>query len=323
MKKTKGERKADLTLMEVMRRFSTEEAARIYMEALRWPKGPVCPHCGNTERISRIAPNPDAKVRPGLCRCGKCLQQFTVTVGTVLEDSHIPINKWMVVFYMMCASKTQISALQIQRHLEIGSYRTAWFMCHRVRYALQDVLTPKHKLNGTVEADETYIGGKARGKGRGYVGNKTPVVALVERNGRIRSQVVPKVTGEELDRMLNAYVSKRAVLNTDESPVYTESGKRFAAHDTVNHSIEEYSRQDRKTGRHVTTNTAEGYFGNTKRSLDGTHHHVSAQHLPLYLAELDYKYNTRKTTDGERTKGAVMRISGKRLMLKRSMRSFA
>lgn len=311
----------DLTLMEVMRRFSTEEAAREYMESIRWPNGPVCPHCGNANgaKISKIAANPAAKVRPGLHHCAKCDQQFTVTVGTVCEDSHIPLNKWLVAFYMMCASKTQISALQLQRQLEIGSYRSAWFLCHRIRFALKEV-DPSDgggKLKGTVEADETYIGGKRRGHGRGYVGNKASVVSLVERGGRVRSTVVEKVTGEELDRLLKAHIRRSAHLNTDESPVYTETGKQFASHDTVNHSIEEYGRHDKATGRHATTNTAEGFFGNTKRSLDGTHHHVSRQHLPLYLAELDYKYNERDVSDGQRTNGAIARISGKRLMLRR------
>lgn len=319
MKKTKKRKPGDdLTLMEVMRRFSTEDAARAYMEALRWPDGPVCPHCGSGVRISKIAANPDTKVRSGLYHCGKCVQQFTVTVGTVCEDSHIPLNKWMIAFYMMCASKTQISALQLQRQLELGSYRTAWFMCQRIRFALQDGVTPDDKLKGTVEADETYIGGVVRGKGRRYTGNKATVVSLVERGGRVRSQTVSKVAGPELDSLLRKHISEKANLNTDESPVYTKIGKNFKNHDTVNHGAEEYARYDKESGRLCTTNTVEGFFGNTKRSLDGTHHHVSAKHLDLYLAEADYKYNTRKDSDGSRTVGAIQKIAGKRLMLRRS-----
>lgn len=300
-----------------MKRFSTDEAAREYFECLRWPDGPICPHCGNAnrERIYKVTPNPEKKIRPGLYKCAECLNQFTVTVGTVCEDSKIPIRKWIIAFYMMCASKTQISALQIQRHLELGSYRTAWFMCHRIRFALKDAESGD-KLSGTVEADETYIGGKKRGMGRRYVGNKTAVVSLVERGGRVRSQVVNKVTGEVLDRILKQHVDKSAHLNTDESPLYTKTGKEFALHDTVNHSIEEYARND-KSGRLATTNTAEGFFGNSKRSLDGTHHHVSGKHIPLYLAELDYKYNTRKKTDGARTVEGIKQIEGKKLMLRR------
>ena len=311
----------DLTLMQITQRFSTEEAARDYFEQMRWPTGPVCPHCGNAERerIYKVTPNLEKKIRAGLYKCADCRNQFTVTVGTVCEDSHIPINKWLIAFCMMCASKTQISALQVQRHLELGSYRTAWFMCHRIRFALQEI-EPTEQLSGTVEADETYIGGKKRGFGRRYIGNKTAVVSLVERGGRVRSHVVNKVTGEALGRLLKQHVAKSAHLNTDESPLYRKTAKLFASHDTVNHSIEEYARQD-KSGRLATTNTAEGFFGNSKRSLDGTHHHVSGNHIPLYLAELDYKYTTRKVTDGARTIGGIQRMAGKRLMLRTSKKA--
>jgi hypothetical protein len=151
-----------------------------------------------------VTPNPQKKIRAGLYKCAECLQSFTVTVGTVCEDSHIPLNKWLIGFYMMCASKTQVSALQLQRQLEIGSYRSAWFMCHRIRFALQDIF-PTDKLDGTVEADETYVGGKKRGMGRRYVGNKTAVVSLVERGGRVRSQVVRKVTGDALGQLLKQH----------------------------------------------------------------------------------------------------------------------
>lgn len=307
----------DLSLVQIMQRFSTEDAARDYFEKLRWPKGPVCPHCGNAaqDRIYKVTPNLEKKIRAGLYKCAECSDQFTVTVGTVCEDSHIPLNKWLIAFYMMCASKTQISALQVQRHLELGSYRSAWFMCHRIRFALQDAM-PIDKLHGTVEADETYIGGVKRGMGRRYVGNKTAVVSLIERGGRVRSQVVNKVTGEVLDSLLKRHVARSAHLNTDELPAYRKPGKHFASHDKVNHGAKEYARKD-KSGRLATTNTAEGFFGNSKRAIDGTHHHVSGEHLPLYLAELDYKYNTRKDTDGARTVASIKRISGKRLMLRR------
>lgn len=308
----------DLTLMTVMQRFSTEEAARDYFEHLRWPNGPVCPHCGNAEagRVYKVTANPSKKIRAGLYKCAECEQGFTVTVGTVMEDTHLPLNKWLIAFYMMCASKTQVSALQLQRQLEIGSYRTAWFLCHRIRYALKDA-DPRNLLKGTVEADETYVGGKVRGKGRGYVKNKTAVVSLVERGGDVRSHVVEHVTGDGITKLLRANVDVSANLNTDQSPVYTAVGKEFATHDVVNHSVEEYSRDDKETGRKATTNTAEGFFGNSKRSIDGTHHHISKRHAYLYFSELDYKYNTRKTTDGARTVSGIKRMEGKRLMLRR------
>lgn len=310
----------DLTLIQIAQRFSTEEAAREYFEKLRWPNGPVCAHCGNAnaDRIYKVTENPAKKIRAGLYKCADCRQSFTVTVGTVCEDSHIPLNKWLIGFYMMCASKTQVSALQLQRQLEIGSYRSAWFMCHRIRFALQDVM-PTDKLNGTVEADETYVGGVKRGMGRRYTGNKASVVALVEREGRVRSHVVPKVTGDALAQLLKQHVAASANLNTDEAPVYKKVGRGFASHDVVNHGKEEYARRD-ESGRLASTNTVEGFFGNTKRSIDGTHHQVSAKHLPLYLAELDYKYNTRKATDGARTASAIPMIAGRRLMLRRPVK---
>lgn len=309
----------DLTLMSITQRFSTEEAAREYFENLRWPTGPVCPHCGNADaaRIYKVTANAGKKIRAGLYKCAECSDQFTVTVGTVMEDSHIPLNKWLIAFYIMCASKTQVSALQLQRQLELGSYRSAWFLCQRIRFALMDPV-PDDQLTGTVEADETYIGGKKRGHGRGYVGNKTAVVSLVERDGRARSQVVEMVNGKEITKILRAHVASDAHLNTDESPLYKKVGKEFASHDVVNHSREEYGYTDIMSGRLATTNAVEGFFGNSKRSLDGTHHHISKQHTGLYFAELDYKYNTRKSTDGARTADGILRVAGKRLMLRNS-----
>jgi transposase-like protein len=290
----KPDRPTELTLIEITKRYATEEAAREYFESLRWPDGPFCPHCGNadSERIYKVTPNPKAKIRAGLYKCADCRESFTVTVGTVMEDTHIPLNKWLIAFYIMCASKTQVSALQLKRQLELGSYRTAWFMCHRIRYALKDH-TPTDLLTGTIEADETYIGGRKRGHGRAYKGNKTPIVSLVERGGRVRSQVVDSVTGSEITKVLRRHVAKDAILHTDESPVYLKVGAEFACHESVNHHREEYARFN-SAGRLVTTNCAEGFFGNSKRSLDGTHHHISRKHADLYFAELDYKYNTRK-----------------------------
>jgi transposase-like protein len=311
----------ELTLLAVMQRFSTEDKGRAYIEQIRWPDGPVCPHCGNRDqaKVYAITANAAKKVRAGLRKCGECGDQFTVTVGTVMEDSHIPLNKWLIAFYMMCASKTQVSALQLQRQLEIGSYRTALRLCHRIRYALQEV-GPGEKLDGSLEADETDIGGKAKGHGRGYVKNKTPVVSLVDCGGKVKSQVTSLVSGNAITALLKAHVAETAVLNTDESPIYTKAGKAYAAHDTVNHKAKEYSRDDEATDRKATTNTAEGFFGNAKRSIDGTHHSVSGKHLGLSFAEIDYKYNTRKDTDGARTYSGLARVGGKRLMLRKPKR---
>ena len=179
----------DLTLLSVMARFTTEESAIGYFESIRWAKGRYCPHCGNADetRIYPLTANKAKKIRLGLYKCAECRDTFTVRVGTVMEDSHVPLHKWLIGFYMMCASKTQISALQLQRQLEIGSYNTALFLCHRIRFALMDMF-PVGVLSGTVEADEMYIGGTVRGKGRAYKKNKTFVVSLVERGGRVRSR---------------------------------------------------------------------------------------------------------------------------------------
>ena len=315
---------SDLTLMSVMDRFRTEEAAIAYFESIRWPKGPYCPHCGNAdqERIYKLTANAESKVRSGLYKCAECRDTFTVKVGTVMEDSHVPLRKWLIGFYIMCASKTQVSALQLQRQLEIGSYNTALFLCHRIRFALMD-LFPNTKLDGTVEADETYIGGRVRGRGRRYTGNKTPVVALVERGGNVRSRVMDVVAGDAITGLLKQHAADSAYLNTDESPVYRGIGKQFAGHDTVNHSNEEYARLDEATGRLATTNAVEGFFGNSKRSIDGTHHHISRKHTGLYFAELDHKYNTRKLTDGQRTVAGIQRMEGKRLMLRTPKRGGA
>jgi len=315
--KTPHETGRDLTLLSVTARFATEETAIRYFEQVRWPDGRYCPHCGNADekRIYPLTANKAKKIRLGLYKCAECRDTFTVRVGTVMEDSHVPLHKWLIGFYMMCASKTQVSALQLQRQLEIGSYSTALFLCHRIRFALMDMF-PADKLDGTIEADETYIGGRVHGKGRAYKKNKTPVVSLVERGGRVRSRVVDTVTGKAITRLLRENVADTACLNTDESLVYEAVGKSFAAHDTVNHADDEYARFDKKTGRLATTNAVEGFFGNSKRSIDGTHHNISRKHTELYLAELDHKYNTRKLTDGERTVLGIKRMEGKRLMLR-------
>ena len=300
-------RSGDLTLMHITQRFSTDETARAYFESIRWPNGPCCVHCGNADstRIYSVTPNADKKIRKGLYKCAECREGFTVTMGTVMEDSHIPLDKWLIAFYVMCASKTQVSALQLQRQLKLGSYRTALHMCHRIRFALGDV-EPVDKLPGAVEADETYLGSK----GCGFVKNKPPVVSLIERGDCVHSQAVDSVSGKEITKILKKHISVSAHLNTDESPIYTAVGKSFASHDTVNHRTEEYARKD-KSGRLATTNAAAGLFCNSRRSVDGTNHHISRKHTNLYFAELDHKYNTRKVTDGARTVVVIESVGGK------------
>ena len=298
----------ELTLDEINQRFSTDETAREYIEAICWPKGATCPHCKNSDRkkLWKIEANEKKKVRAGLYQCAKCKKQFTCTVGTIFEDSKIPLRKWLIAWYMISASKKGISSLQIQRILGLGSYRTALFMTHRIRHALKDPVVKK-KLSGIVEADETYVGGKTRGRGRHFMGNKVPVVSLVERGGRVRSQVMRHVTGNNLKAVLKSNVELGSTIMTDDFRAYRKATKGFASHQSVNHSAKEYVRGD------AHTNTVEGYFSLLKRGVVGTFHHVSEQHLPLYLAEFDHRHNTRFLTDGERTVIGLRKAKGKRL----------
>lgn len=314
MGKRKPQTPPDLSLDQIMAHFSTDDAARAYLEAVRWPNGPVCPHCGAVSK--RVTKLEGEAHRTGLYQCNECHGQFTVTLGTIFEDSKIPLRKWLVAWYMLCTSKKGVAALQMQRMLELGSYRTAWFMMHRIRYALRDPVF-KNKLGGgggIAEADETYIGGRVRGMGRAYKGNKTPVVALVERGGQVRSRAVRKVTGKTLKRFLDEHLDPSAHLITDDLPGYRKPGQRFASHRSVNHSAGEYARGD------AHTNTVEGYFSLLKRGVNGVFHHVGAQYMDQYLAEFDFRYNSRRMTDGERTVAGLKKIAGKRLMLRPAKR---
>lgn len=284
----------------------TEEEARAAMEAIRWPDGPVCPHCQATRaaRINGSSP----RVRDGLLRCGECGKQFTVTVGTIFEDSHIPLHKWLLAIALMCSSKKGISALQLKRNLDLGSYQTAWFMAHRIRYAM--TMEPlKSLLKGTVEADETYVGGKAHGKrGRGAE-KKTPVVALVERQGRVRSFPLDHVTGKNLRRVMRESVDPSSTVMTDDFTAYrTFAGGDFARHETVNHSKGEYVRGD------AHTNTAESFFALFKRGVHGTFHHISKRHMHRYCDEFGFRWDRRNQTDAQRTVEALRAAEGKRLV---------
>ncbi len=302
-----------------MQHFSTDEAAREYLESVRWPAGLVCPHCGtcDSDRIYPIKPNPEAKVRPGLYECAECSRQFTVTVGTIFERSKVPLRKWLVAWYLLCSSKKGYSAAQLQRALDLGSYRTAWFMLHRIRYALREpafagkLCDGSNGGSGVVEADETWVGGRVRGQGRGYTGNKVAVVSVVERGDEVRSVPFKTVTGDNLRRVLHGQVHPQATLMTDEHAGCISPGQSFAAHETVNHPEREYVRGQ------VTTNTVEGYFANLKRGIYGIYPHVGSHYLAQYLGEFDFRYNTRKMSDGERTIAGIEKSEGKRLVLRR------
>jgi len=304
----------ELTLIKIIDQFPTDETAREHLESIRWPNGVVCPHCkcNDQSKFSNIAANATKKVRAGLRWCASCEKQFTVTIGTIFEDSHIPLRKWLIAWYMVCSSKKGISSLQLQRNLEIGSYRTALFMTHRIRFALKDP-SFNDKLSGTIEADETYLGGKTRGHGRHFMGNKVPVVSLVERGGRVRSQVMKRVTGKNLKEVLKANVEQSATIMTDDFYAYRGAAKDFASHQAVKHSAREYVRGL------AHTNGVEGFFSLLKRGVMGTFHHISEQHLPLYLAEFDHRHNCREMTDGERTVNGLQKVEGKRLTYKQAV----
>jgi len=304
----------DLTLYQISERFATEDAAFKYWEAIYWPDGPVCPHCKNAkaERIFKLKPNLEKKIRHGLYHCGECQKQFTAKIGTIFEGSHIPLQKWLIAWYMICSSKKGVSSLQLQRSLSIGCYRTALFMCHRIRYALQDPVF-KTKLMGTVEVDETYVGGKKRGMGRRYTGNKTPVVALLERNGRVRSSVMPRVNGRNLKAVMEKNITPKSTIMTDQYPAYRKAARRFAKHETVNHSAREYVRGL------AHTNGVESNFSLLKRGVIGTFHSLSAHRLPLYLAEFDHRHNTRHMTDGQRTVAGLKKAGKKKVLYREHM----
>lgn len=299
----------DLTLDEIQNRFATDEAARAYLEEIRWPNGVVCPHCKNADqsKFYVIATNKAKKVRAGLRQCVECKKQFTCTVGTIFEDSHIPLRKWLVAWYLLCSSKKGISSLQIKRMLGLGSYRSALFMMHRIRYALKHP-SFSEKLMGTIEVDETYVGGKCK-PGSNVWHNKSAVVSLVQRGGDVRSTVMERVTGANLQKFVRDNVVVCSEVFTDEHAGYDGLNVKFQ-HDGVKHTQKEYVR-----GK-VHTNTVEGYFSLLKRGVIGTFHQVSRKHLPLYVAEFDHRYNHRKTTDGERTVAALRLAEGKRLTLK-------
>jgi transposase-like protein len=289
-------------------RYTNEEAAREHLESIRWPSGPVCPHCGGTERNSRL--NGKAH-RPGVIFCGDCRQQFTVTVGTVFEDSKIPLYKWLYANHLMIASKKGISSKQLERMLGV-SYKTAWFMSHRLREAMNTGNGgPLGGKGKAVEADETYWGnvGKQAKGARGWA-HKMKIVSLVERNGRKRSFHVTNVNVNTVTPILREQIAKKSRLMTDETSVYNEAGKDFKSHEKVNHSANEYVRGD------VSTNTVESSFAILKRGLYGTFHSVSEKHLQRYATEFDFKWNHREKlgySDAHRADVALTGIEGKRL----------
>jgi len=297
--------------------FTSEAKARAHLEKVLWPDGPVCPHCGSTDRIAKVK---GKSARPGLYYCNDCKGQFTVTVGSIFERSKVPLTKWLLAFHLMAASKKGMSAHQLHRQLGV-TYKTAWFMAHRIRAAMFDPKAgPIGGQNKTVEADETFVGGKA--KNRAYA--KTPpkkqaVMTLVERDGEARSQHVADVTAKTLRPKIVTVADRKSYLMTDELKSYIGVGKEFSGHGTVNHSNDEYVR-----GVFWHTNTVENYFSILKRGIYGVYQHVSEAHLHRYLGEFDFRYNNRSglgVNDAARAARAIAGASGKRLTYQQSGRS--
>ena len=294
----------------------TDREAREFLENLRWPNGPICPHCGH-DKAHSIKGKSDSKkpARPGLYACADCRKQFTVTVGTIFERTRVPLRKWVMAFYLMNTSKKGISSHQLHRMLGV-TYKTAWFMEHRIRESMRKEPV-ESLLSGTVEADETYIGGKEankhpskRQRGRQGGAGKTPVFALVERGGEIRAQKVDKVTAKTLPAIIRQHVDRDAHLMTDQSPVYARTDEHVLFHSAVDHHRKEYVRGN------VHTNTLEGWFSLLKRGINGTFHHVSEKHLDRYISEFAHRYNWRMMDDVARTIKAIQGAEGKRLYYK-------
>ena len=298
--------------------FQNEEAAREKLESIRWPDGAECPHCGliNATKLEGKAH------RKGVYQCNVCREQFTVTVGTVFERSKVPLHKWLLANHLMLASKKGISAHQLHRMLGV-TYKTAWFMAHRLREAMKQEPSVMGGEGGTVEVDETYIGrDKSVPKSRTPIRHMNKVVSLVDRDsGRSMSfHVTHNLTAEAISQILFANVDRKSRLITDEANFYRRPGWSFFQHETVNHRIGEYVRGN------VTTNTVEGFFAIFKRGMRGIYQHCGAQHLHRYLTEFDFRYSYRSGcgfNDEDRATLALKGIAGKRLTYRRTCNAAA
>jgi transposase-like protein len=322
--------------------FQNEAAAFDHVEAMLWPNGPVCPHCRNANQ-AKIGRLQGKTTRLGLRKCYACKKPFTVRMGTIFEDSHLPLHLWLQIIHLMCASKKGISTRQVQRMLEC-SMKTAWFLTHRIREAMKAnhggiFPEPMGGAGKTVEVDETYIGRAAGTKAFLPVSEKQPVVALVERNGSVRSFHFPTIRANSLRSVMARHISLESNLMTDESRMYTYIGHNFASHWTVNHTEKQYVRYWnevtdtlRPDGKPIVettviaTNTVEGYFSILKRGIYGVYQHVSEAHLKRYLCEFDFRYNNRialGVDDTTRAANALKGAKGKRLTYETTNRANA
>ena len=297
-----------------------ERAAVEFLETQRWGDCPGCPRCGDTDIYQMKDAKTGERNRRFLWRCRGCKQQFTVRIGTVFEDSRIPLRHWCFALWAACSSKKGVSALQIKRQTGL-TYKSALYLLHRIRWAMAPFNAQDGgKLRGVVEVDETFVGGKPRYrearipkffrrekmKNPGYQ-RKQPVFGAMERGGRVRARVIPDVTGATLRAAVEEHVHKSARLMTDENTGYIAIGREYADHQTVGHSRREYVRGD------VTTNSIESFWAILKRGINGVYHNVSRKHLQRYLDEFEFRYNTRHVDDGERTRLAIQGAVGKRL----------
>lgn len=304
--------------------FQDKEKAREYLESVRWPDGPFCPHCGVIGNSKHLT---GKSHRPGLYQCNSCRKQFTVTVGTVFERSKVPLNKWLLATFLLSSSKKGMSAHQLHRMLGV-TYKTAWFMFHRIREAMRDDNPgPMGGKGQAVEVDETYIGTTDKAEAEAYLRpdgkwhknsgtkDKRKIISLVQRNGNARSFHVDRVSSADVGPIVFRNVLRESTLHTDESPIYGPIAVGYAGHEKVNHSKKEYARGN------VTTNSVEGYFSIFKRGMKGVYQHCGEQHLHRYLSEFDFRYNHRKIEDIERTQEALRGIEGKRLTYRRANRA--
>lgn len=296
--------------------FTDADAARTRLESLQWADGRVCPHCGTVDNSVAMK---GKSTRPGVYKCRDCRKPFSVTVGTLFERSHVPLNKWMLAVYLLCSSKKGISSHQLMRSLGV-TYKTAWFMSHRIREAMRDATPFPMGGGGTpVEVDETFIGREPGVPVKAGFRHKMKVLTLVDRETKTaRSMVIDDLKAETIGTIVNENVAREAALMTDEANHYKRIGPRFASHETVNHGRDEYVRYaDAAT---ITTNTVENYFSVFKRGMRGIYQHCAKHHLHRYLAEFDFRYSNRAANgvdDIQRASLALSLIGGKRLTYRR------
>jgi transposase-like protein len=297
--------------------FHDEAKAFEHLEAIIWADGRVCPHCGGVDRITKVRANPAKRIRLGLWRCGDCRKQFTVKIGTVFEHARLPLNKALQAVYLMTSSKKGISAHQLHRVLGV-TYKTAWFLAHRIREAMRSGdLAPFGGAGGVVEVDETFIGRKAGfPKAKRAYHHKMKVLALVDREtGPSRAMVVDRVNADTIIPIVRANVAREASIMTDEAPQYNRIRREFGGHGVVNHNIGEYGRGS------IHTNTIEGYFSIFKRGMKGVYQHCGEKHLHRYLVEFDFRYCNREANgcdDSERSRAALRGTIGKRILYRES-----